>query len=331
VEDSALRAAFAASADICGYQPACIQIPSKYTIYTGDIHGSSETVGKLLSRLVSLLKNNVDAQIVFTGDYDEGPHPWESIFLMLKAQEAFPGRVFVLRGNHDGTGYEVLPSRTDRSILYGFGFGDDQKDKFAAMNSYNAWADTLPLAAFIGTTTAACHGMWPIDLNSEEVLDRLDKKNGSNDACESNESILTWGDLIDGTGAATNIHVETGRECRSGIGSLFSARGLFGFGRTVLVKGHNHDQAGDHQMFDRDGSEFHFFVAISYAASKYVDTVPIKGEDLGKIPQITKAILSDGRRFCACEQPDPDNAPGQLFANYLDDGEFIGKKFCLPV
>jgi hypothetical protein len=301
VDRNELGDAFNISRAICEKQPTCIKIPSKYTIYTGDTHGSPEVVGKLLKRLIYLTGRGIDAQIVFTGDYDEGPFPLESMYLMVKAQEIFSGRVFILRGNHDATGCTVI--RDDMV---------DDED-----NPYFAWGNNLPLAAFIGTTTASCHGMWPPDLDSEEKLLGLNKADGNDGNCIIYESLLTWGDLCDHTGPPTEERKETGRRTPSGVGSLLSAKALSKFGRRILIKGHNHPQAGDHQEFEYENQEFHFFVAISYAAIKAFAFA-------GRLK------LEDGRHYCVWEQPDPDNKPEELFANNLDDEDFVTKTYIKP-
>lgn len=80
--------------------------PSKATqgktiYFVGDVHGDLDTLAQVLA--TSKVSRHEDVMLVFCGDYvDRGNASLEVLLALLAMVLHYPGRVVVLRGNHDG-------------------------------------------------------------------------------------------------------------------------------------------------------------------------------------------------------------------------------------
>ena len=112
-------------------------------VVVGDVHGQFfDTTHHILSQQYDKPEGSPDRRFLFLGDYvDRGPQGVEMIMLLFALKIEYPGRIFLLRGNHE-------ESQTSR--IYGFLF--EVRSKF---NDVSVWAKFnevfcyLPLAALV--------------------------------------------------------------------------------------------------------------------------------------------------------------------------------------
>ena len=76
-----------------------VRLPSrKRTVFLGDTEGKTGLTKEVLGRYIE----DADTTIVFLGDYiDRGPYQFENAFELILGAMKAPGRVVLLRGNHE--------------------------------------------------------------------------------------------------------------------------------------------------------------------------------------------------------------------------------------
>ncbi|MEY2788888.1 MAG: hypothetical protein RLZZ34_2031, partial [Verrucomicrobiota bacterium] len=134
--------------------------PGSKVLLQGDLHGDIHSLLAVLGRLQErgVLKGFQITDpaffMVFLGDYtDRGIHGVEVIYTLLRLQVANPGRVLLIRGNHE-----------DVSLVARYGFLAEGQAKYGA--DFDAakvvrFHDFLPAAVYLGTGTNVlqlCHG-----------------------------------------------------------------------------------------------------------------------------------------------------------------------------
>lgn len=94
--------------------------PVGEAVIVGDVHGDIESLAYILEHS-GFLAN--DSLIVFLGDYgDRGVYSAEVYYTVMKLKLAFPERVILLRGNHEGPG-DLLPYPYDLPMQFKARFG----------------------------------------------------------------------------------------------------------------------------------------------------------------------------------------------------------------
>ena len=129
-------------------------------VLMGDLHGDIRSLLTVLSRwgekkwLDGFTVREPGLHLVFLGDYtDRGQYGVEVIYTLLRLKEANPGRVHLVRGNHE-----------DFSLVSRYGFLAEGESKygsgFHAARILRAY-DFLPVVMYLGTTRdflQLCHG-----------------------------------------------------------------------------------------------------------------------------------------------------------------------------
>ncbi|MDR1627307.1 MAG: metallophosphoesterase [Oscillospiraceae bacterium] len=263
IESDEFKQSLAESTKILTDQSTVLELPDKTTMYAGDIHGDSKAVGRVLTHFANLLKQGVDVQLIFTGDYDGGNNIIPTIYLLTRAHIWFPDRIFLLKGNHESKRFFDV-SNADP---------DYDTEEFDLTNILPPWYGQLPLVATVGGNTVACHGSWDYRINSPAVLHGLRKRNV--EITDSIEYAMTWSfpqnfrhygslknndytmyDFSDPTDTCGYLHILDSK--MQVMGSIYIAkllRRIYPDCR-VLIGGHNHDMSGCEQEFEVDGSPF---------------------------------------------------------------------------
>jgi len=113
----------------------------------GDIHGCMEALSLLLERLP--LRFGED-YLVFLGDYiDRGPAPRRVLERVMELKEAYPERVFPLKGNHEWLFERYLRGLDVEVFLYNGGSATlkdyFERGKLCVPESHRKFLESLPL------------------------------------------------------------------------------------------------------------------------------------------------------------------------------------------
>ncbi|MEM3040656.1 MAG: metallophosphoesterase family protein [Nitrososphaerota archaeon] len=79
--------------------------PSGEVIVVGDLHGDLAGLGHILTEteFIEEASRNKEVYIVFLGDYgDRGIHSAEVYYVVLSLKDAYPDKVVLIQGNHEG-------------------------------------------------------------------------------------------------------------------------------------------------------------------------------------------------------------------------------------
>ena len=161
-------------------------MPLQIVVYMGDLHGS---VHALLRNLLVMLQRGWlksdfsladNVHLVFTGDFtDRGLYGIECIYTLLRLKNATPGRVYLVRGNHE-----------DAPQTAAYGFKKEIEIKYPSqsvslLSTCNAFFETLPSAYFLGMYdeirrqalfVVACHGSFSPHFNAQPLLQDTSKE-----------------------------------------------------------------------------------------------------------------------------------------------------------
>ena len=146
-------------------------------VFVGDTHGDLEATKRVFARFPA--REHVT---VFLGDYvDRGPDSAGNLELLLRTKLAYPDRVFLLMGNHEGWAvapfspadfWQRLPSHEERAIAQAL--------------------SEMPFAAWHPRGVLALHGALP-DVDAVEEIEDIGLGT-------SNWRRITWGDWADTPG-----------------------------------------------------------------------------------------------------------------------------------
>ena len=143
-------------------EPRVVYLQSPCYVF-GDIHGNLEDLHFFSDNIWRLGMSLTAGNFLFLGDYvDRGLSCLETVAYLLAMKQQLPGKVFLLRGNHetrDVNGWEEHYG--ERSFIWQCRnrFGDDLG--YRIWEACNSVFDRLPLAAVIDQDIFCVHGGIP--------------------------------------------------------------------------------------------------------------------------------------------------------------------------
>lgn len=150
------------SYDALARQPSLLKLNAKRVIVVGDTHGDINTSWTAVTQHI-----DQDATLLFMGDYvDRGPFQIENMLFLLKRALESPGRLWLLRGNHE---------TPEMNRWYGFSdvvarrYGRRFYERFLPVFAQ------LPVSAMINGVFLAVHGGIASALQSVDQLAALPK------------------------------------------------------------------------------------------------------------------------------------------------------------
>lgn len=111
--------------------------PEREAIIAGDIHGDLNSLLQILetSNFSEKAQRDEDVLLMFLGDYgDRGPYSSEVYFIVLSLKTMFPGKVLLLRGNHEGP-RDLLAWPHDLPAQLSLKFGDKAQTVYDRLSS----------------------------------------------------------------------------------------------------------------------------------------------------------------------------------------------------
>ena len=168
----------------------------------GDIHGQYED----LLRIFQYNGYPPESDYLFLGDYvDRGPCGFEVMLLLLCYKLKYPGKFFMIRGNHECS-----------SISRIYGFHDEIKQKYNAkmFRTFTEVFNCLPFAAIVGNKIFCIHGGLSPELRSMTQIESIRRP------CE----IPDYGMLCDFLWADPSNEVVTWAESDRGVSYIFGKK-----------------------------------------------------------------------------------------------------------
>ncbi len=124
-------------------------------IVAGDIHGMLPSAKYCVNDFLDHVNTH---SILFLGDFvGKGRHSTQCIALFFKLKILFPKKVFLIRGNHDVSDYNLLPEEGFWQECLGK-YSGDASDLHASVSRVFDW---LPIAAVINDKIFCVHGGIP--------------------------------------------------------------------------------------------------------------------------------------------------------------------------
>lgn len=148
------------SREIFLQQPVLLELEAPLKI-CGDIHGQYPD----LLRLFEYGGFPPESNYLFLGDYvDRGKQSLETICLLLAYKIKYPENFFLLRGNHESAGINMI-----------YGFYDECKRRFNVKlwKTFTDCFNCLPVAAIVDDKIFCCHGGLSPDLKSMEQIRKI--------------------------------------------------------------------------------------------------------------------------------------------------------------
>jgi len=143
--------------------------PRGEAIVVGDIHGDLESLVKILKGcdFLSRAQNNENLVLIFLGDYgDRGAYSPEVYYVVLRLKEAFPEKVVLMRGNHEGP-EDLLAHPHDLPTHLHERFGEEWRSAYARLREL---FDHLYNAVLVENRCVMLHGGVPSQAKSIDDL-----------------------------------------------------------------------------------------------------------------------------------------------------------------
>ncbi|RLI35080.1 serine/threonine protein phosphatase [Candidatus Bathyarchaeota archaeon] len=215
-----------------------VKIPARGGMFVvGDLHGDMESLSLILERsgFVEQAERGEQVYLVFLGDYgDRGPHSPEIYYVICWLKAEFPGRVILLRGNHEPPA-DLTPMPYDLPFQLQAKYGDKWEEPYGEILELH---ELLPHVALVEGKYLLVHGGVPSKAKTLEDLAYAHRKH----PLESHLEEILWSDpddLLDGTAPSPR-----------GAGLLFgpkvTAKILSLVGAKTLIRGHEPTPLGVH-------------------------------------------------------------------------------------
>jgi len=163
-------------------EPSLIRIETKRVVFVGDTHGDFESSKYVFESFDPKLYT-----IVFLGDYvDRGPQQLKNIAFLFGKKLEFPGRVILLRGNHE---------TIEMNRVYGFLnelLGLYRDDGVEVWRRFNEVFSLMPYGCLVNGKILAVHGGLASGLSTIRQIERLPK--GETDPTDPIAFQLLWND-----------------------------------------------------------------------------------------------------------------------------------------
>jgi len=229
--------------------------PTGEALVIGDLHGDLESLITILqtSGFLEKLAARRDTTLIFLGDYgDRGAYSAEVYYTFLKLKLAFPEKVVLLRGNHEGPA-DLMASPHDLPMRFQTRFKENWKAAYAKVRELFSY---LYNALLVEERCLMVHGGLSPNIRGIQDLARAHLTHPKQDVLED----LLWSD--------PNDMVKTVLCSPRGAGKLFGKSVtepvLNKLGVKILIRGHEQCQEGfklNHDdkvltMFSRKGAPY---------------------------------------------------------------------------
>ncbi|MEM4699553.1 MAG: metallophosphoesterase family protein [Candidatus Nezhaarchaeales archaeon] len=187
---SQLRARSLGRLGECEVVAGLVKLPSEGELaVVGDLHGDLASLSFILEDSGALGGGPI---LLFLGDYgDRGPHSVEVYCVILRLLCSHPGRVILLRGNHEGPA-DLLAHPHDLPLMIKRRFGRRWEEVYLALRSL---FDSLWVAALAEGRYVFLHGGAPVDMDSVEQLARAVEEHPRSSVLEQ----VLWNDPVEWT------------------------------------------------------------------------------------------------------------------------------------
>lgn len=193
-------------------EPRLIEITAEGRIvFVGDTHGDFEATKIVVEKYL-----DSDTKLVFLGDYvDRGRDSEANINYLLCLKLIYPGKVYLLQGNHEGYGvFQFYPANFWETL-----------DK-EVREQYEKTLLELPLVVSVGKIIGL-HGVLP-DIKTLSDIDEIQAGDGQ-------WRRVVWGDWQEISGDYLGVDAYTGRPQ---FGEAYFERLMRRLGKNVLIRSH---------------------------------------------------------------------------------------------
>jgi len=229
--------------------------PKGQAIVVGDLHGDLESLAVILKDcdFLNRAHSKENVLLIFLGDYgDRGDYSPEVYHVVLRLKEAFPEKVVLMRGNHEGP-EDLLAYPHDLPTHLHERFGEEWKSAYEKLREL---FNHLYNAVLVEDRCVMLHGGVPSQAKSTDDLAYAHLKHPR----ESHLEEILWSDPEEGL---KGVYLSP-----RGAGRLFgedvTGKFLKMFGVKVLIRGHEPTEEGfkiDHNgkiltLFSRMGAPY---------------------------------------------------------------------------
>lgn len=209
--------------------------PKGEAIVVGDIHGDMESLVEILKdcNFMNRADKNEDLILVFLGDYgDRGIHSVDVFYVVLRLKEAFPERVVLMRGNHEGP-EDLLAHPHDLPDQLHERFGEEWRSPYWKLREL---FNHLHNAVLIEERCVMLHGGVPSQAKSIDDLAYAHLRHPR----ESHLEEILWSDPEEGLNGVYPSPRGAGRLFGEDVTDKF----LKMLGVNVLIRGHEPSDEG---------------------------------------------------------------------------------------